>query len=420
MYSYCTPTGLILLSVLASIPAAATDGYFSNGYGTQCKGMAGACAARAQDAMSAANNPASMYWAGHRYDLGLNFFRPLRSFQVEGAPSGAPGTFGLAPGRVESGSRLFLVPSFGANWRVREGTSFGISVFGNGGMNTNYASPVFGSQPAGVDLMQLFIAPTLAQRFAGKHSVGVSAILAWQRFKAEGISAFAPFSSDPAALSNKGFAQSAGAGVKAGYMGAVHPRLTIGAYYQSRIKMGKFERYRGLFAEAGGFDIPPAYTAGVTILPQSRASFSVDVQRVLYSTVNSVGNPLLPNLMQVRLGDRNGAGFGWRDVTVGRFGVEVNPASGWMLRGGFSTSGQPIPSSEVLFNILAPGVIERHVAFGVTRALAGGKHVHFSMVHALEHTVRGANPLEAPGRQSIQLRMRQWEFEVGFSFGAER
>lgn len=413
-------TDLIFVSFVAVTPLAATDGYFSNGYGTQCKAMAGACAARAQDALAAANNPAAMFWAGHRFDLGLNFFRPIRSFTVEGTPSGAPGTFGLAPGTVESGSRLFLVPNFGANWLVRENVSFGITMFGNGGMNTNYGAPVFGSKPAGVNLMQMFIVPTVAARFGRKHSAGISPILAWQRFKAEGVSAFAPFSSDPAALSNQGYAQSAGAGVKVGYMGQFHSTLSVGAYYQSVVKMGKFKRYRGLFAEAGGFDIPQAFTGGIVVRPQRRVSLSADVERILYSRVRSIGNPLLPNLMQARLGDANGAGFGWRDVTVGRFGAEVSPAREWVLRGGFSTTGQPVAASEVLFNILAPGVIERHATFGLTRALPGGKSVHFAVVHAFESKVRGANPLEAPGQQHIQLKMQQWEFEIGFSYGMKQ
>lgn len=404
----------------ASLSLEATDGYFSNGYGTQCKAMAGACAARAQDALAAANNPAAMFWAGRRYDLGLNFFRPIRSFTVEGSPSGAPGTFGLAPGQVESGSRLFLIPSFGANWRLGNDTSFGITLYGNGGMNTNYDAPVFGSRPAGVNLMQMFIVPTVARRFGGKHSVGVSPILAWQRFKAEGLAAFAPFSSDPSALSNQGYAQAPGIGVKAGYMGELHRRLSVGAYYQSRIRMGKFDRYRGLFAEQGGFDIPSAYTAGVVIRPQERISVSADVQRIHYSSIRSVGNPMLPNLMQARLGDANGPGFGWKDITVGRFGAEITPAREWTLRGGFSAAEQPIPEGEVLFNILAPGVIQRHVTFGLTRALPGGRAFHLAVVRAFESRVRGANPLEVPGRQNITLRMHQWEFELGFSFGMER
>lgn len=88
--------------------ATATDGYFSNGYGTQCKGLDGACTALSLDSMAAATNPAGMLGAGPRFDLGVNFFNPNRDFTVAGAPSGAPGTFGLAPGKVSSGSLLFL------------------------------------------------------------------------------------------------------------------------------------------------------------------------------------------------------------------------------------------------------------------------------------------------------------------------
>jgi hypothetical protein len=53
------------------------------------------------------------------------------------------------------------------------------------------------------------------------------------------------------------------------------------------------------------------------------------------------------------------------------------------------------------------------------RALPGGKYFHFALIHAPESKVRGANPPQAPGRQSIRLKMRQWELEAGFSFEAE-
>ena len=50
-----------LLVGLCAVPSAnATDGYFSNAYGTQCKGLAGACTALALDSLATANNPAAM------------------------------------------------------------------------------------------------------------------------------------------------------------------------------------------------------------------------------------------------------------------------------------------------------------------------------------------------------------------------
>ena len=83
---------------------------------------------------------------------------------------------------------------------------------------------------------------------------------------------------------------------------------------------------------------------------------AVDVQQVLYSGVASVGNPLLPNLMQSPLGTDGGAGFGWEDMTTIKGGVQLRAGEGWTWRAGYSYGSQPIPESEVLFNILAPGV----------------------------------------------------------------
>lgn len=39
------------------------------------------------------------------------------------------------------------------------------------------------------------------------------------------------------------------------------------------------------------------------------------------------------------------------------------------------------------------------------------------MTRAFSSQVVGPNPLEAPGAQTIELHMDQWEVEVGYSFG---
>ena len=67
-----------------------------------------------------------------------------------------------------------------------DNSAFGIAVYGNGGMNTDYPTMTFydqSSSTTGVDLMQLFIAPTYARKFAGKHSIGITPIIAAQFFE---------------------------------------------------------------------------------------------------------------------------------------------------------------------------------------------------------------------------------------------
>lgn len=57
---------------LAASRLAAMDGYFSNGYGPQCKALAGACTAVMQGTLAPSSNPAAMFWAGSRVDMGIS------------------------------------------------------------------------------------------------------------------------------------------------------------------------------------------------------------------------------------------------------------------------------------------------------------------------------------------------------------
>src|SRR5206468_1219565 len=121
-------------------------------------------------------------------------------------------------------------------------------------------------KPTGVDLAQMFIAPTVAFKIVEGQAIGASAIAAFQRFKAQGLQAFAGFSSSPANLTNNGYDSSWGYGGRFGYLGEFGV-VSIGASYQTKVSMGKFDQYAGLFAGQGGFDIPATWTAGVAIRP---------------------------------------------------------------------------------------------------------------------------------------------------------
>ncbi len=413
-----TRNGIALAALLALIaaPALATDGYFQLGYGTAQNGMGGAGVALSLNTLAPATNPASDAWVTG-YDLGVALFNPNREFTVTGTSSGYPGTFGLAPGTVKSGSSLFVMPTIGANWKLNETMTLGIAMYGNGGMNTTYDASVFYAGRTGVNLMQMYIAPTFTIKLAKDHALGVSPVLGYQRFQAEGVSSFAPFSGDPAHLSNRGFDTSLGWGVRIGYLGHLTPWLSVGASYQTEMEMQKFKRYQGLFAEQGDFDIPKNWTVGVAIKPAESFTVAFDVQRIYFSNTESIGNPLLPNLMAARLGADGGAGFGWNDVTAYKAGLQWVASPTLTFRAGYAYAKQPIPEAEVLFNILAPGVIQQHLTAGVSGKVGDKSTLHLSVVRALSHSVTGPNPLEVPGKQTIELKMDQWVFDLGLSVG---
>ncbi|HEY9052721.1 MAG TPA: outer membrane protein transport protein, partial [Gammaproteobacteria bacterium] len=410
---------LIALSVsgmLASSAAYATNGYFAHGYSTKEKGLAGAGVAYSQDSLASATNPAGLVSVGARMDVGGALFNPNRQYTVTGNPSGnPPPVFPFSPGTYESSHDVFFIPHFGYTAKIDDNSVWGIAAYGNGGMNTDYenvpytpnpaTSGTFAAGAAGVDLAQLFINATYAKKINDEHSVGASLIFAYQMFKAHGLLAFSSYSSDPANLSDRGDDTSSGFGAKFGWQGKVAPAVTLGASYQTKMSMSEFDKYRGLFAEQGDFDIPATLILGGAWDIDDTSKLLLDVQTIYYSDVNSIANPISNlNPGGNLLGTDNGGGFGWDDMTVIKLGYQ------WMMddmtmRVGVSHGNQPIPSSEVVFNILAPAVVETHITFGLTMPLSDNTEFSFAAMYAPTGDVSGANSFEVPNQQTVKLEM---------------
>lgn len=398
--------GLIaaLATTAVALPgiARATDGYFPHGYGLKGKGMGGTSVALAHDGFGGANNPASLVFAGDRLDLGVDWFQPQRSAERTGA-----GFAGLN-GRVDSDSTSFFVPEIGFNKMLNSDLALGLTVYGNGGMNTNYPQGNFncGAGPAnmlcgagrlGVDLSQLIIAPTAAYKVAANHSIGIAPLFGYQRFKAEGLQAFdnAPgfpaFTGSPGNVTNNGYDHSTGFGVRVGYQGRAGD-LSWGAAYASRMRMSEFKKYKGLFAENGDFDIPSHYAAGVAWRTFAVLTVAFDYQRINYGEVAAVANP---STNQAPLGSSNGPGFGWKDINVYKFGIAWQAMPALVVRAGYNRSDNPISARDVTFNILAPGVIRDHYTLGATYAFSPTSELTLAYMHARGEAVTGASMFNA-------------------------
>ncbi|HEY9249442.1 MAG TPA: outer membrane protein transport protein, partial [Rariglobus sp.] len=224
-------TLLPTLTLLGIPEARATDGYFDYGYGIKAKGIGGAGVAFPQDALAPATNPAGAAFIEDRLDLGAAYFRPDRSASLGGTTYEGNETEG------------FIIPDLAIKKSITPDLAFDLAFYGNGGMNTDYAVPVpgFGTTPAGIDLSQLFAAPTLAYKLNADHALGVAPIFAYQRFKARGLQNFG--------VPNAGYDDAYGAGFRIGYTGRLAPWLSVGATYQSRVYSTKFDNYKALFAE---------------------------------------------------------------------------------------------------------------------------------------------------------------------------
>ena len=479
----------VVSGIALASTASATTGYFSLGYGAKAMGLAGAVVSNPQDTATIAVNPAGITAVGERVDGGLRLFSPKREAELTTSAFGATYDVDDKSRRdlflvPNFGFNLQLKDNlwFGFNFygnggmnstydrnlydetagflgaitpppngpglppnQVPEGTTPNDLFEQN-----NMGRPISNVGTLGVDLMQGIFAPTLAMKVKEKHSIGVSLLIGMQRFSARGLGNFqcftqtgqspaggaatcaatgGAFTSTPSdGLTNNNSDWSFGAGARIGWMGEVHPRLTLGASYSTKIYMSEFDDYDELFAEDGDFDIPANFTLGATFKATPKMNISFDFQQIQYEGVNSISNPgpvfvpgrgpfppsgFPPSASSEWFGKDDGMGFGWEDINIYRLAAEYNYDSQWTFRAGYSWNDQPIPDSEVLFNILAPAVIEQHATVGFTFTPDKQSEWNFAYMHAFEEEVKSSQTaFGVPG----SIKMHQNSFDVSYSY----
>jgi long-chain fatty acid transport protein len=267
----------------------------------------------------------------------------------------------------------------------------------------------------GVDLTQLVVAPTLAYKLNDHHAVGLSPLLVYQQFSANGLQLFQGTpgaSTDPAHLTNNGHDASTGLGVRLGYLGRLSDSVSVGASYSPKISMSRFKDYAGLFAEKGTLDIPENYGIGVAFQATPSVQIALDYNHIGYSKVPSIGNPAGFNL-----GADNGGGFGWKDVDVIKLGVQwvMNASTTWRV--GLNHGTNPVTGANITPNILAPGVMKTHITVGGTHALSPVSEFTWFFMHAPRVAVTGAslfNGFLPPGSPAVAetVKMRQNSFGI--------
>lgn len=124
---------------LLSVNAFATNGMNIEGYGPIAAAMGGASMAYDNGSAAMMNNPATigMMNEGDRLDLFFGFLGP----QVESKAAGM---------KAESDGTAYYMPAVGF-LRKRERLTYGIGVYGQGGMGTEYGSSSFMSMGAGLE-----------------------------------------------------------------------------------------------------------------------------------------------------------------------------------------------------------------------------------------------------------------------------
>ncbi len=421
---------LLILFTISSNYVYATNGYFRLGYSAQSRAMGGAGVAAKDDLMAAASNPAAMRLVNEGYSASIDLFSPVRESSVNCNGIGACNT------TVSDGSstELFPIPSLGYIRYLDDRSAVGIAIYANGGMHTKFDRNIFdetfgringfagnttgapnvGSQ--GVDLSQLMIAPSYSRQF-GNHHFGLSVIGAMQRFRAYGLGAAASLSADGGSFTNRGFDYSYGVGFRLGWLSTLNQQLTLAASYTSRLYMTEFDKYSGLFAEQGDFDIPAQLTLGMAFKATDATKLLLDIQHIFYGEVASISNPIfsateLNGVIATsrRLGNSSGIGFGWKNIWTIKTGISHQFSDKITLRAGFAYNEEPFDSESSFLNIIAPATIKYHVTAGVSYQISQQNRIDLTYVRAMENDINTTQPIGA----AVNLSMYQNSFGVNF------
>lgn len=272
------------------------------------------------------------------------------------------------------------MPEAGYARKVAQNWSVGVALYGNGGLNTEFRDDtgipetngnpercgdaagnfLLGCGKLGFDLAQIIVAPTLSWQYTEGQSFGLSALIGYQRIKVYGFQALENISAHPEAVSNRGNDDAFGAGVRLGWFGRLLPWLDIGAAYSSRMYFQKFDRYRGLIADGGGFDIPQNIALGIAIRPARDWEVGLDIQRVFWGDIRALSNGVLNSLQDPEnkpFGSKDGSGFNWVDRNSYRAGASYAVTPRLTLRAGATYGKRPVADSDsnsVTLNLFAP------------------------------------------------------------------
>lgn len=417
----------VLAISAVAIPAHAGGGYFILGYGPMAHQSAGTATATGLDGFAGATNPGKLSFTDERLDLGVLLFSPYRRVNRTGSQDG---TYDLTS---TSRNSFYALPEAGYVRRIDERLSWGVTLYGNGGLNTEYADDngipgsnfnparcgdapanfFLGCGKAGFDLSQIILAPTLSWRAHPSHSFGVTPLIAFQRFKAYGLQAFESVSSAPEALTNLGYDEAFGAGVRVGWFGRITPWLDLGAAYSTRIYMEEFDKYRGLLADGGDFDVPANFSFGFALKPLKGWTLAGDVQRILFGEIKALSNGVLASLQDPQnsgLGSRDGSGFNWRHQTNYRVAVAYEATPALTLRAGFAygrLAQADASVDSVTFNTLAPNP-RGNISAGFTWAINKKHDFQFAVGRYINGKYEGPSAtagLGVGGQESVTPRV---------------
>jgi hypothetical protein len=242
-----------------------------------------------------------------------------------------------------------------------------------------------------------YFSPGIEHEFSKGSVLGVSAIIAHQRYSAAslgltaaskpGESPWLPTTYSPQHESGYG------TGVRLALRQEVVKGIAFDAGYQSRINMEEFDAYRGVYSKAADLDIPARASLSLAFQTTDRAWLNVAIERVMYSDINAFPSRYLPNRFLSLLGDSTSPSFDWQDLTVYSVGYTWSDDSDQQWHVDLSTRTQPSPSSRLLNQALKGDLADSALVVGYSRRTGHRSRLAFNAAYAPSEFVFGGSVL---------------------------
>jgi len=433
----------LLLCSLTLVPAAhATNGMNMEGYGPIATGMGGASFAYDNGTAAVMNNPAtlSLMESKARLDLAIGFLSPDITTSAPGAPD------------AKSSADMFIMPAFGYARKAGD-LVYGVGVFAQGGMGTEYDASSFLAFNSGDKVRSELGVGRLIIPFSYNvnkdFAIAASLDYVWATLDLKMALPGAQFGglvtncSGPACAGLPGFAAapwvrldfSGGGDMNgaakgtgfAGKIGAVYkisPEFTVGATYHSKTSLSDLETdSSGASLSVAGaglvgsgkikvrdFQWPQTYGIGVAWNANKQLLVAADVKVIGWKSV-------MKDFKMTYEGPIGGAPGNtvdfalpqnWKDQTVFELGAAYLFTPDFTGRIGVNIANNPIPDADM--NYLFPAIIENSYTLGVGYAFSKASSIDFSLAYAPEVKQTAGNGLTTTHSQMNEQIMFSYRF----------
>lgn len=249
----------------------------------------------------------------------------------------------------------------------------------------------------GTSLERQYFAPGFEHQFSDNGVLGVSAVIAYQRYSAANLGLLAATTPDTSLWGFPNYSpyeESAyGTGVRLAVRQEVISGVALDAGFQSRIDMEDFAAFRGVYSQPADLDIPARARLGLAFQASEKSWLSVAVERVLYSEISAFASRKLPNRFLSLLGDSTSPSFDWQDLTVYSVGYTWSDGAGQQWHIDLTTRSQPSPTSQLLSNAIEGELADSAMIVGYSRRTGLRSQLNFNAAYAPSEYAFGGSVL---------------------------